>query len=529
MAFHSTLTLAITATLFAGFLPAQEQTPEEAALWKQIRAKRAQIDKERGGVFRSVTVNGKALSPEAIRRETIFLVGSKKVEAKIADFFIQEHLAEAIKGGRDPKEFEITEKEIMASVATVIGEFQKKNPGIEFWEAVRAQFGLNKDAFLQQQRQTKLFDRVFFPGVAKDWPVITKEAIMASASQGDGKQFWENLEKASTGEDGKAKELPAFWMHLCRGWVQKQLKQWSDIRYPADGLPAEICLQVNGKDWKTADAFEFVKSGIYAQDIERAMTEVTIREVLRQELVKGKAFLTDEDFRKEFDVYREPFDSTPFTTEVIATAFKGYPSLEAFRQRWRLIRSYEKMIETEITEESLQAHADKFARFFADGQTNIDVIQFLARDQATGAWVPGGLASAKKRAEAAMAAIEAGESFDVILSEKGEYYANDKDKGRLGSKSLNQLRQTLRESEFNDLLQGYSVGTQLFYDSEVGKVHGPLRGPDGFFVARVNSRTPARNKVNVAEERTKELVRQDYVSHRFLVWANEVTKTAKIQ
>ena len=39
------------------------------------------------------------------------------------------------------------------------------------------------------------------------------------------------------------------------------------------------------------------------------------------------------------DEYRQPYDSTPFTVEIIATRFKGYPCLEAFRSRWRLISS----------------------------------------------------------------------------------------------------------------------------------------------------------------------------------------------
>ena len=46
---------------------------------------------------------------------------------------------------------------------------------------------------------------------------------------------------------------------------------------------------------------------------------------------------------------------------------------------------------------------------------------------------------------------------------------------------------------------------------------------------RVNSRTPARSAVSVADERTRELVRQDYVNHRFLAWANEVLASAQIQ
>ncbi len=519
------------AALMVSWLPAQSQGPtaEETALHRQIRDQKLALTAARTAGLQAVDVNGTTLTPEHFRRELIFLIGAKQVEGKIADFFIAEQLEEAIAAGRNPKDFDISEEELVADIKKTVGEFQKKNPGIEFWDAVRAQFNLDKDAFLHQRRQTKLFDLVFFPGPANGWPVVTREAIMASASGGDGKQFWDNLEKASVDEKGEPRELPAFWMQLCRGWVQKQLKKWSDIRYPADGLTADICLQVNGKSWGTEAAFESIKSGVFTQDIERAVTEVVIREALRQTLVGSSHYMTDDQFRAEFDEYRQEYDSTPFTTEVIAVAFKGYPSLEAFRQRWRLLRSYEKLIADEVNDENLQAHADKFKRFFADGQTNIDLVQFLARDGQTGAWTPDGHEQAEQRAIAAMKAIEGGASFDDTLASSGEYYANDKDKGRLGSKSLNQLRQSLRESEFTDLLYGFSVGNYLYYDAEVGKIVGPLRGPEGWYVARVNSRVPARSNVSVAEERTRELVRQDYVNHRFLQWANEIVAKASIQ
>ena len=352
---------------------------------------------------------------------------------------------------------------------------------------------------------------------------------MASAQGSSGKDFWDNIEKSSTDDKGNPRDLPPFWMQLCRQWVQKQLKKWSDVQYPSDGLPGDIVLKVNERTWKTNDAFESIRTGLYTQDIERAIAEVMVRESLKQALMAAGAYLSDEDFRKEFDTYRQEYDNTPFTTEVIATAFKGYPSLEAYRQRWRLMKSFENMIAKEINDDNLKAHAEKYARFFADGATGVDVIQFFAKDTKTSGWTPNGMEEAKKRAQACFDEIKAGASFDKMLETKGEFFANDPEKGHLGSKSLNQLRQSLKESEFTDLLNGFSVGMHLFYDAEPGKIVGPLRGPEGYYIARVNSRSPARSAVSVAEARTRELVKQDYVSTRFLQWANEVMSKAVIE
>lgn len=519
--------------------PQQEQDPQQdpeassqdaATLLKQIQDTRDQVLAVRRQAFQPMSVNGEEVTPDRFRREAIYLVGAKAVEAKIAELFVQQQIKEAIAAGRDPEEFQISDQEVMNDVAGVVENFRREYPGVEFWQAIRAQFGLDREQFLAQRKQTKLFDKVFFPGPATEWPLVTREAIMASASGGDGKQFWENIEKASVDpESGEPRELPAFWLQLCRNWVIKQLKEWADIRYPADGLDPQYALAVNDDEWTTEAAFAQVETGLYSQDLERAVAEVVLREALKQALVAAGAYLDDATFKAEFDEYRKPYDDTPFTTEVIATAFKGYPSLEAFRQRWRLIRSFEKMIEAEINDDTLQAHADRFAGFFADGQVNVDVIQFYGRDVKTGAWAPNGMVEAEQRARDAMKAIEGGAKFDDVLRERGEYYATDKEKGRLGSKPLNQLRQALRESEFTDLLHGYSLGNRLFYDVQPGEVIGPVRGTDAWFIARVNSRTPPRQQVSIADERTRELVKQDYVNHRFLEWANEVIDRAKFE
>jgi NAD(P)-dependent dehydrogenase (short-subunit alcohol dehydrogenase family) len=60
---------------------------------------------------------------------------------------------------------------------------------------------------LQQRKQAIVFDRVFFPGVPKDWPQITKEAIMAKTNSGQGQQFLEQLEKTADAKDEKGNPL----------------------------------------------------------------------------------------------------------------------------------------------------------------------------------------------------------------------------------------------------------------------------------------------------------------------------------
>ena len=523
------LPLALSAGAWAQNPPSNPQVPSIDALEKRIETLEKELKSARTQGLRAVKVNGQELTPLHTWRELIHLVGIRQVQQRIDDFFLEEWKQEAVKAGRDAKEFELDEAKVAEKLGKDLKEFQVKNPGVPFWEAVRAMTGMDKEAYLHQYRQTEVFNKVFFPGPAKNWPDITREAIMASAADGNGKQFWENIEKTSVDEQGNARELPPFWMMLCKQWVTKQLKKWSDIRFPSDGLPADVALTVNGTPWSTTEAFATVRSGLFQQDIERALLEVTVREVLRQALANAGSYLSDEEFRKEFDEYRQEYDNTPFTTEVIAVNFKGYPSLEAFRQRWRLMRSFERLIAKDINDDNLQAHAEKFKSFFGEGSVSVDAIQFFARDLKTGAWLPDGMTKAREKAYAAFEQIKGGAKFDEVHASKGEYYSNDNDKGRFNAKPYNQLRQLMRENEFTDLLSGVSVGHYAYYEAPVGKVVAPLAGPDAYWIIRVNARTPSRAAPSVSEARTRELVKQDYIAYRFLQWANEQVGKAKIE
>lgn len=519
------------AALVAATAVAQDPKDQVKQLRREIDDLSTKLVDERVQLMRDLKVNGKALDPKEVMREAVYLTGGKLVEAKVASFFIVEEMRKQIDAGkRRPEEFEVTDDEVVSQLGPMMTEFATKNPGVDFWEVVRSQYGLSKETFLQQRKEGIQFDRVFFPGNPRDWPDITKEAIKAQTQSDQGPRFLEQLEKATEGTDekGQAKKLPEFWVTMMRNLVQKGLRTWSDIKYASHGLPVDVVVRVNDLEWKTEDAFDFVKKGIYVQDLERAVQEVVVREALRQELQKAGAYISDEEFQRRYDEYREPYDSTPFNVEIIATKFKGYPCLEAFRSRWRLLASYGEMIKKEVTDEALQAYADKFAGFFADGQVGVDVIPFMARSAKTGAWQPDGMTGAKARADAMFAAMEKGEvTFDAALAKNGEFFANDEKKGHLGMMPLNQLKQQLRESEFTQLHDGFSLAHFLFFEAEVGKTIGPLQSADGWVIVRVNSRTPPRRKVDVKNEKERNLVREDYVTYRFFQWANDVIGRAK--
>ena len=543
------LATSLVAAALCSVCPAQQpdpkkQNPEVAeaaakaeAAGKEMLAAIRKTQEEsaaiRASLMGPVRVNGKVIPADQVRREAVFLVGVTQLELKILEFIIEEWKKNGIQeGGRRPEEFKLDEKKIEADIKKSLDKFRALYPNLDFWEVVRAQTGMSRRQHMHNSRVTQLFDKVFFPGAPDQWPEITAEAIKASAQgsqTGNQASFWDAMVKQGRNADGTVKKMPAMWMEMIRRMVIQQLKKWSDIKYPSHGIDPDTVVDVNGLKWKTEDAFNEVKEAMFLQDMERAYTEVVVREALKQELIKHGAYLSDERFKKLYDEYNKEYEGTLFTLDMIARAFKGYPTLEAFRQRWRLMRSFEDLVAKEINDDNLQAHADRHKRFFANGSVNVDVIPFMAKNTFTGAWTDKGLSAAKERAEKAMAEIRAGKKFDKVLEESGEFFINDKDRGRLGSKSLNDLRRTLRESEYSELLDGASLGYHIYYDAEVGKVEGPLRGPDTYYLVRVNSRGAAEHDVKITDDRTRELVKQDFLSYRFLEWANEVLARTKIE
>jgi hypothetical protein len=533
-AFTNLLAILISGTVL---IPLGAQDPQKAKNEKErgiINATKKVKDESsalRSKLLRPIQVNGKSLSPLDLKRETVFLAGTNLIELKILEFIVEEWKERMIKeDGKKTSDFAVDDKAIEEELKGHLREFSITYPGLDFWEVVRSQTGIPKEQYIHQRRVTMEFDKVFMPGPADKWPAITKEAVKAGANGTDGDAFLKGLEKNSYDEKGNPRPMPKFWAEMIRKMLVGQLKKWSDIKYPADGLPPTIVLDVNGRKWKTAEAFDQVKDGLFVQDMERAISELVIREALKQALVSKNSYLNDEEFAKEFKIYRKQFDDTLFNTEMIARAFKGYPTLEAFRARWRLIKSYENMIAKEVNDDLLQEHADKHKRFFADGSVNVDVIPFMGKSHKTGAWQPNGMNQARERAARCLEKITKGEkTFDQSLESYGEFYPLDKEKGRLGNKSLNELRRSIRESEYSDVLTGFSLGYFIYYDAKPGRVIGPVMGTDAWFIIRVNARGPARQSVSVKEERTRELVKQDFLTHKFLQWSKEVLAKAEVK
>jgi hypothetical protein len=96
-----------------------------------------------------------------------------------------------------------------------------------------------------------------------------------------------------------------------------------------------------------------------------------------------------------------------------------------------------------------------------------------------------------------------------------------KNKGRFGMKNRNELLQQLGESDWSIFLNGGSVTDYIFFDLGSGEISQPLRGPYGYYIARVNRRAAPASQINLLPSGHRNLVEQDYVNTRFDQFVNQ--------
>ncbi len=426
------------------------------------------------------------------------------------------------------KWFHIQDDVVKKRIEETVKNFKVKNPDKDFWQIV-ARMGKTKEDYWDLARATILFDKLFFPGKPREWPSITKEAIYASAGK-NGKTFFDSISKAV--DEGKQKDVPPLFKSIFQRWCLQKFKEWADIRYASDGLDPKYVLYFNGRTWSTRDAYKMIQQKVSSLDRNRALVEIVLETALRQELEKHGFWIDREEFKKAWEKHVAPYKGTIFNIQSIAMTFKGYPSMETYRARFRLIEGYRRWLEKrgEMDDAHLAAFVPKVKRFLGTGNVEVELIRFPAKDDAVNKWIPGGFRMAKAQAELVLREIEKGLiSFEKARAELGRWPPEVEHGGLMGRKSRNELRKELGETEYTDFIMGYSMGDFLFDEAPEGAVVGPLRGVDGWYLAKVVHRYPPTQVVTIKDPKMKDMVSQEYLIRRFLAWANEVAAKIRLE
>ena len=291
--------------------------------------------------------------------------------------------------------------------------------------------------------------------------------------------------------------------------------------------------------------------------------------------------LSAEDRKKALDDLKKQFEGTYFTVDIMATQTYFFPSTESFLEYHMMLEGYRKMVAPQLVNQEngdiappLRAHLENANKIMGLGQVDVEVLLVSAFDIPNFRWKENGWTLAREKAarikgqldanvaeynaERAKRAQAQAEGKDYtpekevpepfrawtdVVNEHSEYWdppapegdgkrGSDvamKNRGRFGLKYRNDLQGFVGETPFTHWVTGSSITDYVFSEQAENTVAGPFRGPQGYYITRVQRRTPPTRPLNLGDPKHVDLLRDDYVRTSFVTYAKEARLAADVK
>jgi len=498
---------------------------------------------EAGG---SLVVNGVEIPELAVRRALVYREGRNKLHFRKVQILIDQEVRRRIDAGADPAEFRIPDAEIEAIIGKSRAQIKDTYEGTLTEEQVLANNELTLDTWRSQTAQTLLFNKVFLPDNPEEWPEITRKALESSMGEA-GEEFLARMQEGHDQRVAEGKEVDPtdpsqmIFKRFLSQTILGSLEKDAEVLTAADGIPAEVAMIVNGEEITTDAIFAEIEDKVAPIDWQRTRIWLAKITAVEQELKRSGHWLDDEAFEAIFAAQEAQYAESPLQLPVLVLNFKKFPSMDAYRSYYRAMESYRVRIADEITDESLAGHMERANRLLGLEKVDCEVILLSAYDLISKRWKEDGWEDAAERAREVVRRLSEGEDWDALLEEYSDFWDPPvtpsqagtpptafKRKGRFGPVYRNDLITKLDESEYLIFLTGTSVADYVFFDQEAGTYAGPFRGSQGYYITKVNSRTPPMRTLSLDVENERKLIEQDYLSMRFNAFAKDVVEAARV-
>jgi len=277
---------------------------------------------------------------------------------------------------------------------------------------------------------------------------------------------------------------------------------------------------------------------------------------------------------------REQMANTMFNMDFLALQGHGYPSREAYEAHLQLVESYKRASQDklEVTDgvlsPELQAHMPIANGIMGLARAHADILLVSAFDFPNFEWKENGwqvayehsmalreqvdaylvelAADRQKRADAA----EKGENYTPevellpfdrwwtdLLRQNSEYWdpplpVVGKPPPAIGLKNFgafqdeamtrNDMKRAIGESEYEHFLSDGAIVDTIFFEMEPGTVGGPYRGPKGYYLVYLKSRSNPTNPLNTRTERHVQMIQEDWVRKSFQAYAHAALAEATL-
>ena|SRR5690349_13791879 len=205
----------------------------------------------------------------------------------------------------------------------------------------------------------------------------------------------------------------------------------------------------------------------------------------------------------------------------------------------QLQRSYRKLIKDDIaTDAPMMPYLQRANMIAGAAKIDAEVILASAYDFPNSRWKVDGWKSAEAKAKELKAKLDAGTDWGDTLELYSEFWdppmpeVGQKPqfgfnfKGRFGLQTRNQLAGDLLESDYSIFLNGKCVADEIFFEQKGGTISDVMKGPRGYYIARVNSRTPATAGLNLAAAPNREFLVNYVCMQRFGAYARQLLTDA---
>ena len=479
------------------------------------------------------------------------------------------------------------EEEYQHTIDTFAKDYPVLDIGAEISRAFRS-----VEWYREQLRQTMYFDAVFLPANPEFWPSTTLEAMRNDPGGGallidDAKQSYESRLKASEKNGGKLPREDSLYMTIVRQIVRDAMFGVMTFRTPADGLPPGVAFQgdANGDgkpelELSIEQLWKIVEPTVNETEIHEAKQWFVTSVATRDRLLAEGALLTDEEAKAAIQNLAGGFEGALVTLEQSATTNYFFPSVQNFSEYYTMREGFRKLIEPKLANgpagelsPTLREYYERANRVMGLGMIDCEVILVSAMDIPRFRWKPDGWNKAKAKAaelrkqldqnvqdfnaqRAARAEATAqGKEFKAdrevadpyrfwsqLVDDNSEYWdppppegpgkrQSDvayKKKGRFGPKYRNDLIGFVGETPYSEWVTGECITDRMFFDQAESSIAGPFRGPLGYYLTRVNRRTPPSRPLNLSDPKHLGLLRDDYLRWAFIQYSREAVAKAQV-
>jgi hypothetical protein len=537
----------------------------------RVSLKLGPIDLDADPVF---YVDKQPISRAEFQRRALMYSGEAEIDRHITYLLTEKEVARALAAGADPKQFEVSEadvdrkfdelKEFVAMQAQQQAQASPPAPGDPDPVAAAVQYYLDTiEASIGMEAYRKLlaadarFERVFLP-----MPEPAPKPPLAPGQQPPPKQppeldaprpewmpetTWNALaddEQSKTlrsfiamwGDDGD--EVPAIFRANILQSVRAGLVRHTGVKFFFDeDLPPDVLVRVGDHLVKTDEIWPLVRPSMSDADVDLIVRELLTLRGMRAALEASDRWLSHEQFAPEWKAENDEFAGTFIPLDKMIM-FRGYSSLDRYREHFRYRQAYYLWRKSTLTDEEVLAHYQGGGRlYFERGSVVADLAYAPLKGKPFNA---ANLEACRAELAEAIAAAQTADTGDTEHGQTPGWWQDivgrfppppTRDAVDAHALQRNQLRMGMTEDELSIFLSGYCLADDAFYHGQPGQVFGPFTMQCRRHAWGAESNAGAwalyvrdfsrRQTLQPFEADTKTLAYEDFLDLNYFHWSSE--------